>query len=249
MSNDQIGAPQGRGQSIVVALISSALLALWIGWGAGWIWALAGVFGIAVHETGHMLAINRAGLGPSRIHFVPFFGGLATQPRPAPNEITGVMIALAGPAFGMLAILPFFALNYITGDGRWAQGAFFIAIINLLNLFPAPPLDGSKALGPALAKVHPQFERVVAIALGALAVIWAVTASEWVIALVIAVTILPLMGGRPLRAPATPLTGEETLMAVSLYVCTIGLCLVAISAVGRALNLENSFDLLQGILR
>ena len=52
-------------------------------------------------------------------------------------------IALAGPLAGLAASLPFFIVAGVTQDVRWQGGAFFIAILNLVNLAPAPPLDAS----------------------------------------------------------------------------------------------------------
>jgi Zn-dependent protease len=242
MSTENQAAP--RRQSVAWALVSSILLAGWLFYLGGWIMALAGVFGILVHEFGHYLAINRAGLGPSRIYLVPFLGGMATQPRPSPDDLTAVVIALAGPALGIVATLPFFAAHAITGSQIWLLGALIIAIINLFNLIPAPPLDGSKALGPVLARVHPQLERVVVIGLGILAVIWAVDRGSYLLALVVGLVLLPAMMGRALRLPARPLDAPEMRKAISLYLGVLSLCLVAIAAVGYAAGLANPFVLI-----
>ena len=92
-------------------------MALWLGWNNTWQFALAGVTGIFVHELGHALTINAFGLGPSRIHFIPFFGRLATQPKPSPDQMKSVLaIALAGPRLRLaLAIIPFLVAYGVTG--------------------------------------------------------------------------------------------------------------------------------------
>ena len=95
--------------------------------------------------------------------FIPFLGGLTIPSRPPPSELSGVMIALAGPALGILMVLPQVGVFHLTGDPQWLIGAFFVTILNIFNLFPAPPLDGSRVLGPVLARVHPNLERVVAV--------------------------------------------------------------------------------------
>lgn len=216
------------GREIAWALLSSALLAAWIAWAMGPIYALAGVFGVFVHEFGHVLAINRLGCGPGRIHFVPFLGGAATAKRASPTEFVDVRIALAGPAFGILAVLPFFAAHFATGERIWLEGAFFISIINLLNLAPAPPLDGSKALGPALARIHPQVERVALVLVGALAVAWAVNRGSFILALFIGLGIFgALQRGRP---SARKLDNRETGAAVGLYLATGAICFAALYA-------------------
>jgi Zn-dependent protease len=243
-TEQQARAPQPARQSLAWALISTIGVALWLGWRGGWMIALAGVVGILVHEFGHYLAINKAGLGPSRIYLVPFLGGLATQPKPSEDEMTDVVISLAGPALGITASIPFFAANLVTGDPRWLEGAFFVAIINLFNLVPAPPLDGSKALGPVFARVHPQLERFIVIGLGALAVLWLFSRGSFLLAILIGIVLFPAMMGRALRYPCRPLTAAESGRSALLYLGVLAMCLTAIAGVGYGLGLSNPFELL-----
>src|SRR5690606_32488549 len=139
--------PGPAGQGLGWALLSTALLAGFLWWAMGWIFALAGIVGVLVHEYGHVLAMNRLGMGPARIYIVPFLGGAAAPARAAATEWIDVKVSLAGPAFGLLAALPFLGLHLATGEGVWLQGVWFVGVINLLNLAPAPPLDGSRAVG------------------------------------------------------------------------------------------------------
>ena len=88
-----------------------------------------------------------------------------------------MLVSLAGPAFGLVAAIPFFAVWAVTGDPVWLQGAWFVALINLLNLAPAPPLDGSKALGPVLARIHPLLEKAALLGVGVLIVRGALSAA------------------------------------------------------------------------
>lgn len=243
-TEQQTRAPGPARQSLVWALISTAAVALWLGWHGGWMVALAGVVGLLVHEFGHYYAINKAGLGPSRIYLIPFLGGMAIQPKPSKDEMTDVVIALAGPALGVTVSLPFFAAHSLTGDPRWLEGAFFIAVINLFNLFPAPPLDGSKALGPVLARIHPQLERFVVIGLGAVALLWLVSRGGYILALLIGLVLLPAMMGRALRYPCRPLDAGELRRAVLLYAGVLAMCLTAVAGVGYGLGLANPFELL-----
>ncbi len=218
-------SPRG---SLVWNLVSTALLAGLIAWNMGWIWALAAVTGVFVHEYGHVLAINALGSGPGRIQIIPFLGGAASWKTPPSSDFKGVLIALAGPVFGLLAMAPFFAVFVLTGQDRWLGGAFFIAIINLFNLAPAPPLDGAKALGPALARIHPWLERAVLIAIGALVLAWAFVHREIFIGLFVALATIRALAPGPLRSPATPLTVGQWATSVALYVFALGLCAAAV---------------------
>jgi Zn-dependent protease len=228
----QPGAPAPRPRSVASeigwGLASTALLALWIAYQWGWIWALAGVFGILVHEVGHLLVINALGCGPGRIHVIPFFGGAATMKRPPRTEYQGVLIALAGPVAGLAAALPFLAAAGLTHDRRWAGGAFFIAILNLVNLAPAPPLDGSKALGPALAWVHPWLERAALVAIGGAAALWAFNRGSFLFGAFVAIASLGALRGRMQRPAAARLTGGEWLAAIGLWVAALALCLLVL---------------------
>ena len=135
-----------------------------------------------------------------------------------------MLIALAGPVAGLVATLPFFAAAALTHDPRWAGGAFFIAIINLLNLAPAPPLDGSKALGPALAWVHPWLERAALVLIGGAAVPWALNRGSFLFAAFVGIASLAALRGRMQRPPAERLTTGQWLAAIGLWLAALALC-------------------------
>ena len=143
------------------------------------------------------------GMGPGKIHIIPFLGGAATWKTPPDSEFTGALVALAGPAFGMVAALPFLVIATLTGEPEWLKAAFFISILNLMNLLPAPPLDGSKVLGPVLARGHPTLERGVLLLIGAAAVAWAVSRQSWIFAGFVAMGALAI----PDTAPLHPYAG------------------------------------------
>jgi Zn-dependent protease len=230
------GAGDGGASRILWSVVSAALLAWLIASQMGWKWAVAGVFGILVHELGHALVINAMKLGPARIDFVPFLGAVTRAGKPAPTELKGALIAVAGPLFGLLAVIPFFVAAQVTGDAGWAGGAFFICLINLVNLLPAPPLDGSKVVGPALAAVHPLLEKAAILAVGAGAAWWAISTGRWLFGGLVALGVASSLMSRRLRPQAERLTLEGFLWSFSLYLMTacflIGTMLAASSAMG-----------------
>jgi Zn-dependent protease len=251
MTQDDRALPKAPspGNPLAWGVLSTLLLAGWIAWQMGPIYALGGVIGIFVHEYGHVLAINRAGMGPGRIHIIPFLGGAAVGKRPADSEFTGALVALAGPAFGMLAALPFLLATKLTGDARWLQAAFFIAVINLLNLVPAPPLDGSKALGPVLARIHPWVERGALLAVGVLAILWAINHKSYILAGFIGISVFGAMRGNALRAPSRPLSGGEPIAVVAFFAATVCLCLVTLQIVADGLGRDSPLDLLGSLVK
>ena len=205
-------------------LVSTAVLALFLGLQWGWICAAAGVLGVLVHELGHLVAINGLGCGPGRIQIIPFFGGAATMRRAPDTEFKSVLIALAGPVAGLIAAAPFWLLYATSGQTDWLKGVLFVGGLNLLNLAPAPPLDGAKALGPILAWIHPAVERSVMILLGALGVYAAVRLSQPIIAVFVGLGVAQAVMGRAPRAPALRMSVGQWLLSLALWVFAFALC-------------------------
>lgn len=213
-----------RGQGLLWALLSTALLAglLWVM--MGWIFALAGIVAVLTHEYGHVLAMNRLGMGPARIYIVPFLGGAAVPRTAARTEWIDVLVSLAGPAFGLLAALPFVGLHLATGDLVWLQAVWFVGVINLLNLAPAPPLDGSRALGPVLARVHPMLEKVALVAVGLGVVAWGLMGGMYILAVFIGLSVFGHLKRGAWRPDSTPLAWREAGAALALYLLVAALC-------------------------
>jgi len=227
-------APLDKGQHPLWALISTLLLGGLIYYWSGSVVIVAAVlFGLLVHEYGHVLAMNRLGMGPARIYIVPFLGGLAKGQRLPVSEWHGVLVSLAGPAFGLLAAIPFYGLYLWSGQEVWLQGVFAIAFINLINLAPAPPLDGSKALGPVLARIHPMLEKVALLAVGALAVLWGVSNGSWLFAGFLALALFSHLRRGAWRPEGRRLSWGEAAKSTGLFVLTtvacIGVGLVALA--------------------
>jgi Zn-dependent protease len=227
-----------RLQALLWGVTGTLLLAAWLSYQMGLLWGIAAVIGVFVHEFGHVLVINWAGSGPSRIRIIPFFGGAATMARPPDTELKGVLIALSGPVFGLLAALPFFGLAAATEQPAWLTGAFVIAGFNLLNLAPAPPLDGSKALGPVLARIHPLLERGALLAVGLAAIAWSFSRGAWWIALFIGLSIFASLRTAQLRPAARPLSWSEWALALALYILAVALCggLLWLAAAGAGIG-------------
>ncbi|MEH6665874.1 MAG: site-2 protease family protein [Brevundimonas sp.] len=212
------------GQNLIWALVSTALLAGLLWWLMGWVYALAGIVGLLVHEYGHVLAMNRLGMGPARIYIIPFLGGAARGACGAASEWIGVLVSLAGPAFGLIAALPFFAVWAATGDPVWLQGAWFVAVINLLNLAPAPPLDGSRALGPVLARIHPLLEKAALLGVGALVVLWGLQNGAYVLAVFLALGVISHLRRGAWRPDAVPLSWRQAGASLGLFLATGAAC-------------------------
>ena len=220
------GAPVvDKGQSLPWAVVSTLLLGGLIWWTTGsWVVAVAALFGLFVHEYGHVLAMNRLGMGPAKIYIIPFLGGLARGQRNPKTEWDGVLVSLAGPAFGLLAVIPAVGLWFVTGDPAWMLGAFFIAMINLVNLAPAPPLDGSKALGPVLARIDPMVEKAALILIGALVVWWGFSTGRYILAVFLGIAVLGSLRRGAWRPGERVLSWGEAGKSLGLFLVTAALC-------------------------
>ncbi|MDP3403663.1 MAG: peptidase M50 [Brevundimonas sp.] len=244
------GAPPiDKGQSLPWAIASTLLLAgfLWLMTGS-WVVAVAAIFGLFVHEYGHVLAMNRLGMGPAKVYIIPFLGGMARGQRNPVSEWHGVLVALAGPAFGLLAILPAVGLWLATGDDAWMMGAFFIAMINLVNLAPAPPLDGSKALGPVLARIDPMVEKAALIAIGGLAVWWGVSTGRWILAVFLGIAILGSLRRGAWRPGEKTLSWPEAGRSLILFLVTAAACAAAALGVLMPLAEGSALERITGSL-
>ena len=230
--------PLDKGQHPVWAVASTLLLGGFIWYLSGsWVIAVAAIWGLLVHEYGHVLAMNRLGMGPAKIYIIPFLGGVAKSQRLPQSEWHGVLVSLAGPAFGLLAAIPFFALFIATGQGLWLNGVFIIAILNLVNLAPAPPLDGSKALGPVLARIHPMLEKAAMVLVGALVVVWGVTNGSYIFAGFLALALIGHLRRGAWRPDGRPLTLAESGRSVGLFLLTAAACVgVALAALMPVTN-------------
>jgi Zn-dependent protease len=227
---------EDKGQHPVWAVVSTLLMAgfLWFLTGS-WVVAGAVLFGLFVHEYGHVLAMNRVGMGPARIYIIPFLGGLAKGQREPKSEWHGVLVSLAGPAFGLLAMIPFVAAGLVLREADWLRGAFYIAMINLLNLLPAPPLDGSKALGPVLTRVHPRLEQVALLVVGGLAVWWGLSTGRLILAVFLGLAVFGHLKRGVWRAAWGRLSWPEAGRSLALYLLTAVVC--AAAAIGALLPL------------
>ena len=227
-------APAEKDQNLVWTVASTLLMAAFLWWITGSVIVAGAVLiGLFVHEAGHALAMNRLGMGPARVYIIPFLGGLAQARREPQSEWHGVLVSLAGPAFGLLAMIPFAGVWMATGQGEWLIGAFFIAMLNLVNLVPAPPLDGSKALGPVLTRVHPRLEQLVLLVIGIAVVWWGLTTGRFILAAFLALAVFSHLKRGVWRPAWGTLSWQEAGRSLALYLATGALC--AVAAVGALL--------------
>ncbi|HLV78938.1 MAG TPA: hypothetical protein VKT32_01615, partial [Chthonomonadaceae bacterium] len=109
----------------------------------GWQLGIGLTLCIFVHEMGHVVVNWRKGIPASAPMFIPFVGALISV-RKFPDDPTAQSeCGAGGPAAGMLAALVCLAIGLGTHSAFWLALAQLGFVINLFNLIPFPPLDGS----------------------------------------------------------------------------------------------------------
>ena len=121
--------------------------------------AIALAYAVLVHESGHLLAMKQCGLKTSGMWFIPFLGAAAVARQGFRSYSEEFYIAIAGPLFGLLSLVPLFLGGFLLPR---PYGAHFFgyaataAFVNLFNLLPIGVLDGGrivKSLSASLSRV------------------------------------------------------------------------------------------------
>ena len=124
------------------ALLSLLAYGLAFGWKFGALFLLI----LAVHETGHSLAIRRRGLPASLPLFIPFLGALISLRRRPSNAAEEAYIAAAGPLFGLGASYALLGAGVVLRVPVLAVAAGFGMFLHIFNLLPVTPLDGGRTV-------------------------------------------------------------------------------------------------------
>ncbi|MDO8600153.1 MAG: hypothetical protein Q7R73_00850 [bacterium] len=101
---------------------------------------------ILIHEFGHLLAMKGCGIKTKGIYLIPGFGGAAMAAESFKSARNEMYIAIMGPLYGLLFIIPAILLYFLTQNPIFAAIASIMSLINLFNLFPINPLDGGRIM-------------------------------------------------------------------------------------------------------
>src|ERR1700735_577386 len=121
--------------------------------------AFALAYAVLIHESGHLLAMKKCGLKTSGIWFLPFLGAVAAAKQGFRSHGEEFFIAIAGPVFGLMSLIPLFAAAVVLPRPYDAQFFGYVALtafVNLFNLLPIGVLDGGrivKSLSSSLSRV------------------------------------------------------------------------------------------------
>ena len=108
--------------------------------------AMALIITLMIHEYGRMQAMRYFGLKTRGIYLIPFYGGFAMKDQPETSRWQSVVIALAGPCFGLSMSLIYMLVYGLSGSLFFGALASFNALVNLFNLLPVLPMAGGHVL-------------------------------------------------------------------------------------------------------
>jgi Zn-dependent protease len=121
--------------TIIVSLVAYGLT-------YGWLFGIALIYILMIHEMGHVWAMKRLNIPTHATLFIPFIGALARGKELAKNAYDDAFISYMGPTFGFLSIIPAILLYLLTGTEFWMLVVLIGSVINLFNLIPITPFDG-----------------------------------------------------------------------------------------------------------
>ncbi|MDG4658042.1 site-2 protease family protein [Ectobacillus antri] len=127
-------------KTLISMLVSVWAYALLYGWKFG----IVLVYLLFVHEMGHVYGAKKKGIPTSPALFIPFLGAVVGMKELPKRLKDDVFISIMGPFAGLLSIIPFIVLYYVTGVDFWLHMFKVGALLNLFNLLPMMPLDGGR---------------------------------------------------------------------------------------------------------
>jgi Zn-dependent protease len=106
------------------------------------------VLSMLIHELGHVIAAKIMGVKVSAPMFLPLGGAFVILKKAPRSAWAHAVIAAGGPFAGLLGGASAWTAAEIVSDPEWKQLLLLLAwwgfLLNLFQLLPIPPLDGSR---------------------------------------------------------------------------------------------------------
>jgi len=116
------------------------------GFVVGWPLAAAITFTIAFHEYCHLIMAAKLGMKTKGFTMIPFVGALAFVPEGYKTLWRQAQVVFAGPIGGGLMAFITFGVCLWTGNPWFGAIAFWMGVMNLINLLPISFLDGGQLI-------------------------------------------------------------------------------------------------------
>ncbi len=148
----KIGAVALKLGPVLFKLLKSGKFLLLFASFAAYAWLWGPLFGagflalIAIHESGHVWAMRRAGIKTRGMYFLPFMGAVAVVDQNLKSRWQEYWLTIMGPVFGLAGVLAVLGLWFATRHPIFILLTLAGAFLNLINLLPILPLDGGRIL-------------------------------------------------------------------------------------------------------
>lgn len=214
--NERPYALISAGVALATGLLSLAAFGTVLGWKA----SLLLVFGLFVHEFGHLLAYRLMGQPWGRMVFLPFLGAIALPRLPFDSQGQSVFAALMGPGFSTLLALACLvpAMLGDTPNPYVALVGLITVGLNIFNLLPVEPLDGGVALRSVLTRLMGRSARFGLIFVGLLIITAGLIMQQFVLVIFGGIAILANLRDRRIDAGLEPLSRLQIVIALFAYV-------------------------------
>lgn len=195
-------------------------------WFFGWMFGIAFVLAVLLHEYGHVAAYRVCGHKDARFRLLPLIGGQAISSRLPDSHAEEVFITLMGPAIGLAPMLVLITGSELIWDAlpHLAYGmqilAMVIAGLNAFNLMPFWPLDGGKILRILVYTYLPGAAMGVTLALSALAGALAIYTQSYFLFIFVLLGLSGLMQSGDLIRLQRPMSRWRGVLALGAYLAT-----------------------------
>ncbi len=153
-------------QSLLMGALAVGL-AMWV---FGWMFGIAIMLGVVIHEYGHVAAFRVCGHQDARFRLVPLFGGVAISDRLPDTQKEDLFITIMGPGICLAPMLLALGLaNVLMNMGFFMTSSFLqmfamaLGLLNFFNLLPFWPLDGGRILRTIFYAFSPGFAQFMTI--------------------------------------------------------------------------------------
>jgi Zn-dependent protease len=220
--------------------------------------ATALIAGLYLHELGHLKAMRSVGLPTAGMWFIPPFGAVAISMEQSRSRWDHFLVAVMGPFAGLCSVLvPFLLYKFLLQDSwteypgiRWdpakislaialMESVCYVAILNIINLLPIPPLDGGRMMSEVILSLGPKKARLLLAALGAFSLIaLKYLRSPWLLVLV-PIGFLLIRDGWRHKEESIPMRGAEIAIGLALQAMLLaGLIFICASMMEETLTFK-----------
>lgn len=192
----------------------------------GWMFGIALIITVAIHEFGHVAAFRVCGHSDARFRLIPLFGGVAISNQTPSRQDMDFFISLMGPAICLAPMMVFFAVSDMIVEQSWEAANFLYILgltmgsLNFFNLLPFWPLDGGKITRILTHTYIPWATRPVTIAMSAAAAALAVLTHSYFLLIFVLMGWQSAIQSERLIEVQRPMTKPRGALALAAYLAT-----------------------------